>query len=219
LQGASGMRMYSPAILGEMIEYAQQKNIVCIADEVLTGFGRTGKNFASEYLSHKPDIMALSKGLTGGTMPLGVTTCSEKILSPFMGEGLLDTFFHGHSYTANPLACAAANASFALLMDPSCQGNIHRISGKHQDFKIKLRQHGKLSDIRCLGTVLALELKTKEVSSYANEARKKIYDFFLERNILLRPLGNVIYVLPPYIISDQELDSVYAAIETFLDGY
>lgn len=216
VQGAGGMRMYPAAVLDTLITIAQRHQVVCIADEVFTGFGRTGKLFASGHLQNQPDIMTLSKGITGGTMPLGVTTCNERIVSSFQSNDFLKTFFHGHSYTANPLACAAANASFDLLMDDACARNISRISKAHEGFITRMRGHVRIGDIRSLGTILAIELVTDAGTSYENEIRKKIYPFFLERGILLRPLGNVIYVLPPYVISNEELAFIYSSIEEFI---
>lgn len=216
LQGASGMRMYRPQILDRMIQYAQRNDVICIADEVLTGFGRTGKLFASEYMEHKPDLMAMSKGITGGTLPLGVTSCSEKVLDPFKTSDFLKTFFHGHSYTANPLACAAANASFAILMSSECGKARRTISDNHERFIDELHSNALVKEARSLGTVCAIELKTSEDSSYQNSLRKKIYPYFLSKNILLRPLGNVIYILPPYIITEEELEQVYQSIRDFL---
>jgi adenosylmethionine-8-amino-7-oxononanoate aminotransferase len=210
--------MYSPEILNKLISIAKQHDVICIADEVFTGFGRTGKLFASDYLKTQPEIIAVSKGITGGFMPLGVTSCSSKIVEAFRSPETSKTFFHGHSYTANPLACAAANASFALLMSEECQQNIQRISESHLNFISKNKNHKAVKNIRSRGTILTIELKTEEGTSYFNETRKKIYPYFLERNILLRPLGNVIYVLPPYIINNRELNSIYSAIEEFLDS-
>lgn len=217
IQAAAGMRMCTPEILSELITRARKHNIICIADEVFTGFGRTGKNFASEYLSSPPDIITLSKGITGGALPLGVTTCCGAIVKAFESADKDKTFYHGHSYTANPLACAAANASFELLNRPSCQQNISRISEMNEQFCKKIAAHSKLKDARAMGTILALELEAGE-SSYFNDIRKLSYSFFLERNILLRPLGNVIYIVPPYIITAAELMQVYDCISDFLDN-
>lgn len=217
VQGAAGMRMYSADILDKLIGYARKHDVICIADEVFTGFGRTGKNFAIDYLTNKPDIIALSKGITGGTLPLGVTACSGKILAAFDSPEMQKTFFHGHSYTANPIACAAANASFELLMNDSCRNRISEITNKHRQFAESLKNHQKISQVRTLGTILAIELSSEDESVYTNPLRKKIYPFFLARNILLRPLGNVLYILPPYIISDSELDFIYQNIEDFLN--
>jgi adenosylmethionine-8-amino-7-oxononanoate aminotransferase len=216
VQAAGGMRMYGARVLDQLIDYAQKANVVSIADEVFTGFGRTGKNFASDYLTYKPDIIAVSKGITGGFLPLGVTSCSGKILSEFESADFEKTFFHGHSYTANPLACAAANASFELLTSESCQRRIARISEKHRIFAGAIGQHPKVSEARALGTIVAIELNSAEGTLYENSLRKKIYPYFIQRDILLRPLGNVLYVLPPYVISDDQLDGVYQAITDFL---
>ncbi len=217
VQGAAGMRMYSPAVLDRLIQVAQEHDIICVADEVFTGFGRTGKLFASHYLKHQPDIMAVSKGITGGTMALGVTSCSDKIVKAFQSAEIIKTFFHGHSYTANPIACAAANASFTLLMSEDCQQNINRISTQHEQFKHKIKNHKAVKEVRNIGTIIAIELESKDGTSYFNDIRKKIYPYFLERNILLRPLGNVIYVVPPYVIEEKELNEVYDCIKLFLE--
>jgi len=217
LQGVAGMRMYSSAFLDSLIREAKKYDVVCIADEVFTGFGRTGKMFASQHLSEMPDIIAMSKGITGGTLPLGVTSCSSSIVAAFRSPELLKTFFHGHSYTANPLACAAANASFDLLMRDECQSQIKNITASHKAFADKVGAHRNIVEARCLGTVLALELRTEGESDYGNELRNKIYPFFIERDILLRPLGNVIYVLPPYVITGEQLEVIYGAIEEFLN--
>lgn len=217
IQGAAGMRIYSPHILNKILKYAQARDIICIADEVFTGFGRTGKLFASEYMEHQPDIMCVSKGITGGALPLGVTACSEKIVQAFKDENPTKTFFHGHSYTANPIACAAANASFELLSSAECKNNITRIANAHQLFAEKTKPNAHVKAVNSLGTILSIELTTPDATSYLNSLRKKIYKFFLDKNILLRPLGNVIYVLPPYVITDQQLQTVYDAIEEFLN--
>jgi len=217
LQGAAGMRIYGAPLLDKMIGYAQSNSVICIADEVLTGFGRTGKLFASDHLINKPDLIALSKGLTGGALPLGVTSCSGRVVAAFQSNDIAKTFFHGHSFTANPLACAAANASFELLLQPACQKQIADIGILHERFKTSIVTNPHVMDVRSLGTVLAIELKTAGKTSYVNPARKKIYQYFLERNVLLRPLGNVIYILPPYIITEAQLQTVYDTINEFLN--
>ena len=216
VQAAAGMRMYSAEFLDTLILEAKKHDVVCIADEVFTGFGRTGKMFASNYLTNDPDIVAVSKGITGGTMALGVTSCCEKIVSAFRSSKNEKTFFHGHSYTANPIACAAANASFELLIQENCQHQISMIEQQHLAFKQKIEGFENVQEVRCLGTILAIELKTKEETSYFNEVRKKILGYFLSKNILLRPLGNVIYIVPPYVIQQHELNQIYSCIENFL---
>ena len=217
VQGASGMRIYSADLLDKMISAAKKHEVICIADEVMTGFGRTGKLFASDYLNHKPDIVCLSKGLTGGAMALGVTACAEFIADAYKSHDLHKTFLHGHSFTANPLACAAANASYELLIEEKCMENIQQIARQHQHFRAKHESNRKLKDIRTIGTILAIEFETNNDSSYFSEMRNKLYPFFIARNILLRPLGNLIYIIPPYIINPEELDLIYQAIEEFFD--
>lgn len=217
VQAAGGMRMYAPEILDALLQEARRHEVVCIADEVFTGFGRTGKMFASDYLTNPPDIVALSKGITGGTMALGVTSCNERIVDAFLTDETRKTFFHGHSFTANPLACAAANASFELLTNGECVNQLARICQQQLEFSEKLASKYPTHSVRCLGTILAVELKTEEGTSYFNHIRNRILPYFLERNILLRPLGNVIYVLPPYVIKDQELAEIHKHIENFLN--
>jgi adenosylmethionine-8-amino-7-oxononanoate aminotransferase len=163
-----------------------------------------------------PDIFAISKGITGGVLPLGVTSCSESVVSAFNSNQLEKTFFHGHSYTANPLSCAAANASYSLLTSEHCQQQIKKIESLHLDFRKRIESNPRVLDIRCLGTILAIELHTQEGSSYFNKVRTKIYPYFLQKNILLRPLGNVIYLVPPYVIQEHELNYIYGCIEVFL---
>ena len=216
--GSAGMKMYRAAVLDEMIEIAQQHGTICIADEVFTGFGRTGKYFAADYLQNKPDIFCLSKGLTGGTMALGVTSCTEKIMDAYKSTDIMKTFFHGHSFTANPIACAAANASFSLLIADDTQAQIKKINSWHEEFLQRLEHHEKVENCRLLGTILAFDIKSETETSYVNEVRHKLYPYFLERNILLRPLGNIIYVLPPYIINKEELQKVYDEILNLLDS-
>jgi adenosylmethionine---8-amino-7-oxononanoate aminotransferase len=217
VQGAAGMRMYDGNFLDEILEYAQEKEVICIADEVFTGFGRTGKLFACDYLSRKPDIITLSKGLTGGTLPLGVTTCTKKIVQSFETDDVSKTFFHGHSYTANPLACAVANASFELLTKQECQTAIQEISVMHQQYVSKAKNHRCVKAAQSLGTILRIELRTDQPTSYANDLRKQIYRSFISKGLLLRPLGNVIYILPPYIITRAELGIIYNMIDEFMD--
>ena len=217
VQGAAGMLMYEPAHLDELLTIVKEKNILCIADEVMTGFGRTGKNFAIEYLQQQPDIICLSKGITGGFMPLGVTVCTQAIFDVFYADETAKTFFHGHSYTANPLACAAANASMELLMANKCQQQIQQISAKHAAFAQSIQEHIFVKEVRQRGTILAIELNTTENSSYFNSIQSAAYNYFMKNGIFLRPLGNIIYVMPPYCITDDELGKVYEVIKTSLN--
>ncbi len=217
VQGAGGMRMYSPAVLDKLIDIARKYDIICIADEVMTGFGRTGKLFATDHIQNNADIMCLSKGLTGGTMAMGITACNGKIVEAFESDALSKALLHGHSYTGNPIACAAANASFDIIMDESCQQNRDRIQQKHQAFALQLKETGKVENVRIMGTIIAMDVISNDGTSYDNAIRKKIFPYFLDKNILLRPLGNVIYIMPPYIITDDQLDEIYSAILLFLD--
>ena len=217
VQGASGMKMYPPAVLDAMILLCKQKGVLTIADEVMTGFGRTGKMFAIDHLQSKPDMICLSKGLTGGVMPLALTITTENIYERFKSDDKLRTLFHGHSFSANPLGCAAALASLDLLTSSNCMNSIAQIQKHHFAFKERI---GKINgQIRILGTIMAIELDTQEKSGYFNEIRDTVYDFFLNRNVLLRPLGNVIYMLPPYSSESADLSHAYSAIEEFLEKY
>lgn len=216
--GAAGMIMYSPEALDQLIAVCREHQVLAIADEVMTGFGRTGRLFASEYLSNKPDIICMAKGLTGGTLPLAVTSCTQEVFMGFWSDDKNKTLFHGHSFTANPLGCAAALASFDLF-DKVGLSQIKRIEKQHQRFLQSIQTHPAVADARMRGTILAVEFKTGEQTSYFNQLRDQLYKFFLDRHLLLRPLGNVIYILPPYCISDQQLDQVYTAIEEALDQF
>ncbi len=150
-------------------------------------------------------------------MALGVTSCTEEVISPYRSSDIMKTFFHGHSFTANPIACAAANASLDLLLSEACQEDIQRIAQSHLQFKAQICGHPFIKEVRCLGVILAIELETQHETSYFNEVRSSLYPYFLERNILLRPLGNVIYILPPYIITDEQLHTIYQAILELLN--
>ena len=217
IQGASGMRVYSVPLLNRMVKLAKDNQVICIADEVMTGFGRTGKLFASHYLQYKPDIFCLSKGLTGGTMAMGITTCAQQIQEAYQVNDLTKTFFHGHSFTGNPITCAAANASMDLLLKDSCLQAIQRIEKNHQDFYEQIKDHPMVRNPRVFGTIIAFEVNTDRDTSYFNEARHHLYPYFIEKGVLLRPLGNVIYLIPPYVITDEELAFVYRVIMNFLN--
>jgi adenosylmethionine-8-amino-7-oxononanoate aminotransferase len=217
VQGAAGMQMYEEKYLDELISIAKEHAVICIADEVMTGFGRTGRLFASDYLTQIPDIICLSKGITGGFMPMGATVCTSAIYQAYNSEEASKTFFHGHSYTANPLACAAALASLDLLRQPHCTEQIERISRQHAGFVNSLKGDPFVKDIRQKGTIMAVELNTPEESSYFNSIKKDLYNHCLEQGVLLRPLGNILYCLPPYCIEMDEMDRVYKAICSAID--
>ncbi|MGN6394028.1 MAG: adenosylmethionine--8-amino-7-oxononanoate transaminase [Mucilaginibacter sp.] len=217
VQGAGGMIMYEAQYLEQLMAHCRQEGVLMIDDEVFTGFGRTGKPFACYHVNQQPDIMCFSKGLTGGTMALGVTTCSTQIYDAFLSDDKLKTLFHGHSFTANPVACAAALASMDLFTDPSTQKKIDRICAAHLQFSQKIGHHPKVKTIRQTGTILAMEWETGDNTSYFNSLRDKLYQYFLAAGIILRPLGNVIYILPPYCITDDELNYVYAKVAQALE--
>jgi adenosylmethionine---8-amino-7-oxononanoate aminotransferase len=218
VQGAGGMVMYEAEILDQLISLCRNKKVITIADEVMTGFGRTGKFFASDYLKVHADIVCMSKGITGGVMPLGATSCSEFVYEAFLSDDKMKTFFHGHSYTANTTACSAALASLDLFDLEQPFQQVKRIEGKHAGFRNKIKSHTKLRDVRQLGTILAFEIQTGEKTHYLNSLSEYISEYFIKRGIILRPLGNILYILPPYCISDEDLDYIYNAIEEFLES-
>lgn len=212
LQGSGGMVMYDIAAFEQLLQYCRQQQILLIADEVMTGFGRTGKNFAMEYMQTAPDMICLSKGLTGGSMALGITTCTSNIYEAFLSNDKLKTLFHGHSFTANPLACTVALASLDLFVEPACALNRQRIHENHQQFLGELQQMSTVKNPRLLGTILAFELITDNADGYTNQLADYLHRFFRGKRIMLRPLGNTLYILPPYCITDEQLAAVYSSI-------
>jgi len=215
--GSGGMLMYEASYLDELLSVCKEAEILTIADEVMTGFGRTGTYFACEKLINKPDIFCLSKGLTGGTMPLGVTTCTNEIFEAFLSDDKLKTLYHGHSFTANPIACVASLASLDILLRSETIQNIKRIEARHADFLQEITMHPKVKASRQTGTILAIEWATDSETSYLSNLRNLLYTYFLDKGIILRPLGNIIYILPPYVISNENLDYIYEAIKSALD--
>lgn len=215
--GAAGMVMYSAENLDKLIAICKKNNVFTIADEVMTGFGKTGKTFATDYLEQKPDMMCLSKALTGGTIPMAITTFSQEIFNGFLSDDVNKALFHGHTFTANPTGCAAALASIAILETSEIQNNIKLINQSHLAFQEKIIVHPKVIATRVLGVIFALEIRTDEDTSYYGEIRQKLYDFFIENGIILRPVGNIVYVLPPYIITENQLNKIYQTIEKALE--
>ncbi|AOW20924.1 adenosylmethionine--8-amino-7-oxononanoate transaminase [Urechidicola croceus] len=215
VQGASAMFMYEAKYLDELIAIANENHVLTIADEVMTGFGKTGKNFASDYLINKPDIICLSKSLTGGIAPMALTTCTQKVYDAFYADDISKGLFHGHTYSANPLACTAALASMELLKSDEIQKNIKRITNSHQEFDSKIKNHSKVGATRQLGIIYALELNIK-MERYGN-LRDKLFNHFMENGVFLRPLGNTIYILAPFVITDEQLEKVYKTIEEALE--
>jgi adenosylmethionine-8-amino-7-oxononanoate aminotransferase len=217
VQGAGGMIMYEAHYLNELMAHCRKEDVLLIADEVFTGFGRTGKRFACNHITEQPDIMCFSKGLTGGTMALGVTTCTQAIFDAFLSNDKLKTLFHGHSFTANPVACSAALASMDLFLEAETTANINRIADAHSQFALKIKDHPKIKTIRQTGTIIAMEWETGNNTSYFSSLRDRLYHYFLDAGIILRPLGNIIYILPPYCITDADLNYIYSKIEQALD--
>ncbi|RKS01285.1 adenosylmethionine--8-amino-7-oxononanoate transaminase [Flavobacterium sp. 102] len=213
VQGAAGMVMYEPAVLDQMIALCQQHQVFTIADEVMTGFGKTGKTFATDYLVNKPDIMCLSKALTGGTIPMAITTFAQEVFDGFYNDDVNKALFHGHTFTANPTGCAAALASIGLLETAEMQNNITQINTQHLAFAQKMKAHPKVKTTRVLGVIFALEIKTDSTESYYGTMRTKLYNFFIENGVILRPVGNIVYILPPYVISNEQLERVYKVVE------
>ncbi|MEZ7514804.1 adenosylmethionine--8-amino-7-oxononanoate transaminase [Flavobacterium frigidarium] len=217
VQGAAGMVMHEPDALAKLITICNENNILTIADEVMTGFGKTGKTFAMDYVGVLPDMMCLSKALTGGTIPMAITTFTNKIFDAFYDEDINKALFHGHTFTANPTGCAAALASLELLNTPEMQTNLVRVNKNHLAFQAIIKQHDKVKTTRVLGTIFALEIKTDGAASYYGSLRNKLYDFFIENGVILRPVGNIVYILPPYIITDSQLEKIYQVVEQALE--
>jgi adenosylmethionine-8-amino-7-oxononanoate aminotransferase len=211
LQAAGGMIVHPVEFLQKVRALCSKHGVLLIADEVLTGFGRTGKMFACDLAKIAPDLMCLSKGITGGFLPMGVTLCSDRVQGAFHSENRMHTFYHGHSYTGNALACAAANASLQIFEDEPVFEHIADIAKVHAERLEWLRKFAVVGDTRQVGTIGAIELRTED-AGYLSAMRPKLYRFFLERGVLLRPLGNVVYVLPPYVISPEELHRVWDVI-------
>ncbi len=216
VQGASAMFMYDAIFLDELIAIAHSFAVITIADEVMTGFGKTGKNFASDYLENKPDIMCLSKSLTGGIAPMALTTCTQKIYNAFYDDELGKGFFHGHTYSANPLTCTAALASMELLQTEEMKQNIVRVTQSHQQFSERIINHPKVKSTRQLGIIFALDLNI-EMERYG-DLRDKMFQHFMDNGVFLRPLGNTIYILAPFVITEIQLEKVYKTIEELLDA-
>lgn len=216
VQGAGGLKMYDAYLMNELLNTVKLADIICIADEVMTGFGRTAKFFASEYMVKQPDIICLSKGLTGGTMALGVTACNNRIYEAYVNDDKYKTFFHGHSFTANPLACTAALASLDLLEKESCLKQIEWITASNIQFSDQLKINTNIKDVRVLGTILAFEI-TQGKDEYLNNISSTITIMALEKGVYIRPLGNTVYIMPPYCITQEELQKVYSVIEYVLE--
>lgn len=211
LQAAGGMIVHPVEFLQRVRDACSKHDVLLIADEVLTGFGRTGKMFACDLAGVAPDLMCLSKGITGGFLPMGVTLCSDRVEASFQSENRLHTFYHGHSYTGNALACAAANASLRIFDEEPVFERIAVMAEINSERLAELKKFPHIGEVRQIGTIGAIELRADD-AGYLSAMRPKLYQFFLERGVLLRPLGNVVYVLPPYVITPAELHHVYDVI-------
>jgi len=216
LQGAGGMIVHPVEFLQRVRHLCSEHDVLLIADEVLTGFGRCGKMFACELAGVAPDLMCLSKGLTGGVLPMGATVCTKEIHEAFVDTDRGRTFYHGHSYTGNPIAAAAGVASLGIFEREPVFERIHAIAKIHSGRLAAIRNHPAVGDVRTIGTMAAVELRADD-PGYASKLKPKLYKFFLDAGVLLRPLGNIVYVLPPYAISPEELNYVHDRIAESLD--
>ena len=220
VQGASGMRMCSPEFLRELVWRLQQHGVLVIFDEVMTGFGRTGRRFACETAELQPDLICLSKGLTGGFMPMSVTVASDRIFDSFSDGETTAMFCHGHSYTANPLGCAAALASLELLQSQETEHNWIRIEKAHRQGLEALVDLPIATRGRITGTIAALNVAVKD-ASYESPLVDRLKSIFWkedrdEPGFLIRPLGNVVYLMPPYCMTHQQLADAWQVIANAL---
>ena len=209
--GAGGMLIYSPGTLREMKRICERHGTLFIADEVMTGFGRTGTLFACGQADIAPDILCLAKGLTGGSLPLAATLATRAIFDAHYSTDRSRTFFHSSSFTANPVACAAATANLAIWRDENVLDRIAALGAMQAERLNLFRTDGRFADVRRLGTITALDLNVPD-PGYLAGLGPKLMAFFLDRGLLLRPLGNTIYIMPPYCVTAQELDLLYDAI-------
>ena len=214
--GAGGMLMYPAALLREMHRICKASGVLFIADEVMTGWGRTGTLFACEQAGIAPDIACYAKGLTGGAMPLAVTLCSADIFEAHYSTDRRRTFFHSSSYTANPIACAAACANLALWRQPETHARISAVAAAQERSVARFREDERFSDVRRCGTITALDLHADD-EGYLADIGPKLQAFFRDSDILLRPLGHTIYVMPPYCVTAADLEAIYATIDAAVD--
>jgi adenosylmethionine---8-amino-7-oxononanoate aminotransferase len=213
--GAAGMLVYPAWLLTELAALCRRHDVFLIADEVMTGFGRTGTLFACEQAGVVPDVMCLSKGITGGFLPMGATLASRRLYEAFWSDDRGRMFFHSSSYTGNAIACAAAVANLEIWESEPVLQRIRAIERHNAQRLPAFRDRDAVADVRACGTIAAIELRTPK-SGYLSELAPRLYRFFLSRGLLLRPIGNVVYLLPPYCISSDELDGIYDVIDDCL---
>jgi adenosylmethionine-8-amino-7-oxononanoate aminotransferase len=215
--GAGGMLFYTPAVLAEMRAICARHDVLFIADEIMTGWGRTGTLLASEQADIVPDILCLSKGLTGGAIPLAVTLATPEIFEAHRSTDRAKMFFHSSSYTANPIACAAANANMEIWRDEPVLERVTDLGQRQQVQLDRIASHAKVSSIRRLGTIAAFEIEA-EIGTYLSAIAPRLMAYAHQRDVLLRPLGNTVYVMPPYCIDAHDLDAVYRVVTDFIDS-
>lgn len=208
LQGAGGMIVWPAEFLAGVRRLCDRHGVLMIADEVLTGFGRTGRMFACEHAGVTPDLICLSKALTGGYLPLGATVATDAVYDTFLSEDRTRTFFHGHSFTANPLACAVAVESLRIFEEADVLGRVRALEAWLRQGLSPLVALPVVGDVRVIGGVGVIELvsdrATKAGGGYLDDIGPRLTQAFLDRGLLLRPLGNVLYVMPPYVITEDE---------------
>jgi len=209
--GAGGMLIYSPAILREMAVICARHDVLFIADEVMTGWGRTGTLFACEQAGIVPDIMAVAKGITGGAIPLAATLATSRIFNAHSSTDRSRLFYHSSSYTANAIACAAAVANLAIWQEEDVLGRIAALSDGMAQRLAVLARHPAFANARQLGAIAAIDLIAAD-AGYLSDLAPRLRAFFLENGLLLRPLGNTIYLMPPYCVDSDQLDRIFAAL-------
>ena len=217
VQGAAAMKMHKAEHLEKILKVIKSHGVLAIADEVMTGFGKTGRHFASDYMEVKPDIICMSKALTAGMLPMAVTSCTQEVYDAFYSDDIAKGLFHGHTYTANPLACAAALAGIELLKSDDIQKNIAQIIQWHQEFDGEIKDHPKVASTRQIGIIYALDLNIV-MERYGN-VRDKLFKHFMDSGVFLRPLGNTIYILAPYITTKEQMQKIYNSIKEVLNSF
>ncbi|MGB3775004.1 MAG: adenosylmethionine--8-amino-7-oxononanoate transaminase [Leeuwenhoekiella sp.] len=217
VQGAAGMKMYQAEHLEPILQKCQKLGIITVADEVMTGFGKTGSFFASDFIETKPDVICLSKALTAGLVPMGITTCTQEIYDAFYDDDIGKGLFHAHTYSGNPIACATAIAGIELLQSEEIQQNIKEIESWHHEFALEIEEHPKVHATRQQGVIFALDLNIA-MERYG-DLRYKIFDFCMSEGVFLRPLGETIYILAPYVTTKPQMEKIYTVIKKVLERF